>query len=164
MKRVLIVGSLMFALVASVLAAGGKGWDQAADDREEAAYRASASASVVAETNRAQVAEAALSTRITAETNRAQVAEAALSARIDTDTNNLASTIARLRTGSCTNNQTVTFSPAYAGVPVVVGVWAGTTTDYGVTQAVLQVEDLTVNGFKFTTPAPQTNAIKWMAY
>lgn len=70
-----------------------------------------------------------------------------------------------VRSGTCTNLQTVTFSPAFTATPIVVGTWGGGTLVTNVEGSVgaLQVTTCTTSTLVFTATVAQTNSINWHA-
>lgn len=70
-----------------------------------------------------------------------------------------------IQTGTCTNDQAISFTPAFTTTPVLSGTWVGnpaeTNGDGGTAE--IYVKAISASGFTLSSVVAQTNAIHWAA-
>lgn len=70
-----------------------------------------------------------------------------------------------IQTGGCTNDETISFSPAFTTTPILTGTWVGnpaeTNADGGT--AVIYIKSISASSFVLSSVVPQTNSIHWQA-
>lgn len=71
-----------------------------------------------------------------------------------------------IQSGTCTNGQTISFTPAFSSTPMVAGAFFGVPRDGNgalVTNAVIYISSVSANSFVLDSITPCTNKIHWTA-